>query len=162
MWMSGTSFAAPVAAGASADLLALHPSWTPDQVKGALMISARALPRAAGGSAGVGEVKLDGAALVTAPPNPNAALERFLVADPLGGSTPVFDAASWADAARADTSWDAASWAEASWSDASWAEASWADASWATASWAEASWSDASWADGDTSTHSWPDLAWLK
>src|SRR5262249_57933196 len=40
MWMSGTSFAAPVVAGAAADLLALNPSWTPDDVKGALMLTA--------------------------------------------------------------------------------------------------------------------------
>jgi hypothetical protein len=103
------------------------------------MASAKALPAAAPGSVGVGEVKLDAAALITNPSNPNAALEQFLAADPLGGSTPVFDAASWAEAARASASWDSASWAEASWSNASWAEASWSDASWATASWAEAS-----------------------
>jgi hypothetical protein len=48
MWMSGTSFAAPVVSGAAAQLLARHPNWTPDQVKGALMQTARALtqPRA--------------------------------------------------------------------------------------------------------------------
>ncbi|HEX9379237.1 MAG TPA: S8 family serine peptidase [Gaiellaceae bacterium] len=171
MWMSGTSFAAPVVAGAAADLLALHPNWTPNQVKGALMVSARDLPAARAGSAGVGEVKLDAAALVTAPPNANVALDKFLTPDPLGGSTPVFDAASWAEAARADTAWDAASWADASWAaaswnDASWAEASWSDASWATASWsdaswADASWADASWADGETGKHAWADLSWL-
>jgi subtilisin family serine protease len=43
MWMSGTSFAAPVVSGAAAQLLARHPDWTPDQVKGALMLTARAL-----------------------------------------------------------------------------------------------------------------------
>ena len=43
MWMSGTSFAAPVVSGAAAQLLARHPNWTPDQVKGALMQTARAL-----------------------------------------------------------------------------------------------------------------------
>jgi serine protease AprX len=166
MWMSGTSFSAPVVAGAAADLLALHPNWTPDQVKGALMVSARGLPAASAGSAGVGEVKLDAAALVTAPPNPNLALRAFVTADPLGDPTPVFDAASWAESARADTAWDSASWAEASWAeaswnDASWATASWADASWATASWAEASWAEASWADGETGKHSWADLVWL-
>jgi len=171
MWMSGTSFAAPVVAGAAADLLALHPNWTPNQVKGALMVSARDLPAARTGSAGVGEVKLDAAALVTAPPDANVALDKFLTPDPLGGSTPVFDAASWAEAARADTAWDAASWADASWAaaswnDASWAEASWSDASWATASWsdaswADASWADASWADGETGKHAWADLSWL-
>src|SRR6266508_2953148 len=166
MWMSGTSFAAPVVAGAAADLLALHPNWTPNQVKGALMVSAKALPAASPGSAGVGELKLDAAALVTAPPEANLALQKFLTTDPLGGATPVFDAASWAEAARADTAWDSASWAEASWAEASWnaaswAAASWSDASWATASWSAASWSDASWADGETGKHAWADLNWL-
>ena len=46
MWMSGTSFAAPVVAGAAAQLLARHPNWTPDEVKGALMQTARALTQA--------------------------------------------------------------------------------------------------------------------
>jgi hypothetical protein len=95
------------------------------------MASATPLPLAAPGSAGVGELKLDAAALVTAPPNPNARLNRFLVADPLGGPTPMFDAASWAEAAGTDAAWDSASWA------------------------------DASWADGETGKHTWPDLVWL-
>jgi subtilisin family serine protease len=46
MWMSGTSFAAPVVSGAAAQLLARHPDWTPDQVKGALMLTARGLRQA--------------------------------------------------------------------------------------------------------------------
>ena len=56
MWMSGTSFAAPVVAGAAAQILALHPDWTPDQVKGALMLSANYLPNVtlAGGRRGRG------------------------------------------------------------------------------------------------------------
>jgi len=32
--LSGTSFAAPVVAGAAAQSLSAHPTWTPDQVKG--------------------------------------------------------------------------------------------------------------------------------
>jgi serine protease AprX len=46
--LSGTSFAAPVVAGTAAQLLARHPSWGPDQVKGALMTTAR--PRAGSAS----------------------------------------------------------------------------------------------------------------
>jgi subtilisin family serine protease len=46
MWMSGTSFAAPVVSGAAAQLLARHPNWTPDEVKGALMVTARVLRQA--------------------------------------------------------------------------------------------------------------------
>jgi serine protease AprX len=34
--LSGTSMAAPIVAGIAADMLSLHPEWTPDQVKGAL------------------------------------------------------------------------------------------------------------------------------
>src|ERR671933_1130644 len=40
MWMSGTSLAAPIVSGEAALLLAQHPQWTPDDVKGALMESA--------------------------------------------------------------------------------------------------------------------------
>ena len=54
MELSGTSFAAPVVAGAAAQILARHPEWTPDQVKGALMLTARHTPNAAPGSLGVG------------------------------------------------------------------------------------------------------------
>ena len=43
MELSGTSFAAPVVSGVAADLLGMHPDWTPDQVKGAIMRSATPL-----------------------------------------------------------------------------------------------------------------------
>ena len=49
MWMSGTSFSAPMVAGAAAQLLARKPYLTPNQVKGALMASARYLPSAGSG-----------------------------------------------------------------------------------------------------------------
>ena len=39
--LSGTSFAAPIVAGTVAQMLARHPGWTPDQVKGVLMRTAR-------------------------------------------------------------------------------------------------------------------------
>src|SRR5919204_123398 len=165
MRMSGTSFATPVAAGAAADLLALHPSWTPDLVKGVLMASAKPIsPSASPRSSGAGELKVDAAALVAVPPNPNAALDKFLVADPNGGSTLVFDGASWVDAVTADPSWDTASWGDASWGEgaASWGDVSWVDpvASWGDASWGE---SDASWGEGDASSGatSWAALAWV-
>lgn len=160
MRMSGTSFATPIAAGAAADLLALHPSWTPDQVEGALMVSAKPTAASAG-SSGVGELKVDAAALVPAPPNPNAALDKFLVADSNGGTTPLFDSASWVDTVTANPLWDASTWNDASWGEASWGEASWGDASWGE--------SDASWGEGDDSNSdsssgatSWAALSWVQ
>jgi serine protease AprX len=149
MQLSGTSFAAPVVAGAAAQILARHPSWTPDQVKGALMLTARPTPSALPLSTGVGEVNILRAALVNSPPNPNAGLNQFVVPDPSGASVPVFDDASWSSAARSSASWSSLSWNSASWSSASWSSASWSSASWSSASWSSVSWSSMLAAAGD-------------
>jgi serine protease AprX len=120
--LSGTSFAAPVVAGVAAQLLARHPDWTPDQVKGALMMTAKPVPQAKPGSVGVGQVNAGKAGdLKGTPPSPNLALNRFLVSS--GGSIS-FDAASWSEVVAGNASWAAASWADASWADASWSAAS--------------------------------------
>jgi serine protease AprX len=161
MRLSGTSFSAPMVSAAAAYVLAAHPEWTPDQVKGALMISAEKAGQAVEGSLGVGSLDARAAQRVSRPPNPNRALNRFLITDPAGGSHPVFDAASWDSAAKSDASWDSASWADASWADASWDSASWSDASWSDASWADASWADASWADVSWADASWADASWV-
>ncbi|MEO8289754.1 MAG: S8 family serine peptidase [Gaiellaceae bacterium] len=156
MWMSGTSFSAPVVSGAAALILAKNPSWTPDQVKGALMLSAK--PTAAGRALGVGEVNAKAAYNVTNPPNPNAALNQFVGPDGTGGVA--FDSASWASTAQADASWSSASWSSASWASASWSSASWANASWAAASWSSASWNAASWAAASWAAASWNAASW--
>jgi serine protease AprX len=139
--LSGTSFAAPIVAGAAAQLLITHPDWTPDQIKGALMQRARHVPEASRGEAGVGEINAARSALLTRPPNPNAALNRFLKIDTKLG-TSEFDAAAWSAAAKGSVSWDSASWSDASWSDVSWTSVSWSDVSWSDASWSDVSWSD--------------------
>jgi serine protease AprX len=159
MQLSGTSFSAPVVAAAAAQVLAAHPGWTPDQVKGALMLTTQATPYATPGSLGVGIVNAAKAVTVSDPPNPNLALNQFVVAAG-DGSGPVFDAASWANVAMADASWANASWANASWANASWANASWASASWAGASWANASWASASWASASWANASWASASW--
>jgi serine protease AprX len=139
--LSGTSFAAPIVAGAAAQLVIKHPDWTPDQIKGALMQRARHVPEASRGEAGVGEINAARAAILTRPPNPNAALNRFLKIDTSLG-TAEFDAAAWNAAAKGSVSWDSASWSDASWSDVSWTSVSWSDVSWSDASWSDVSWSD--------------------
>jgi serine protease AprX len=161
MWMSGTSFAAPVVAGAAADLLAQNPSWTPDDVKGALMLTAGQTGTDTNSYAlGVGEVQAADAAAVAEPPNPNAALEPYVVSDPNGN--PIFDAASWSSDAQANASWSSASWSSASWSSASWSSASWSSASWSSASWSSASWSSGQTPGGVLPDASWSSLSWLK
>jgi serine protease AprX len=158
MWMSGTSFAAPVVAGAAAQLLALHPTWTPDEVKGALMLTAR--PVGSGYALGVGEIRAEAAAAVVSPPNPNLGLSTYVVSDPDSG-TRMFDSASWTSAAKASASWNSASWTSASWTSASWNSASWTSASWTSASWTSASWTSGQTTDGTYPTASWTSAAWV-
>jgi serine protease AprX len=140
MRLSGTSFAAPVVAGAAAQLLIAHPTWTPDQIKGALMQRARYIREAPAGSAGVGEINAFRSSLLSAPPNPNASLNKFLNVNTSG--TTEFNGTAWYAAAKSSASWDSASWSDASWSDVSWSDASWSDVSWSDASWSDVSWSD--------------------
>jgi serine protease AprX len=156
--LSGTSFAAPVVAGAAAQILAKHPNWTPDQVKGALMVSAAPMPSAPAGSMGVGELRIGRAWRVDFPPNPNKGLAGFVkpVAD---DTVPAFDAVSWLDVAKASVSWDSVSWADVSWADAAWNVVSWADVSWTDVSWADVSWADVSWADVSWTDSSYEDAA---
>ena len=155
--LSGTSLSAPIVAGIAADLLALRPTLTPDQVKGALMHEARSLRRVRTLAAGVGEAYAPAAATLAFPPNPNRALNGFLIKDPAGDGM-IFDDVSWLDAAKASPTWDAVSWLDG-WADVSWSDVSWSDVSWSDVSWADVSWSDVSWSDVSWTDVSWADLA---
>jgi serine protease AprX len=152
--LSGTSFAAPAVAGAAAQILARHPGFTPDQVKGALMLTARPAPLATGHSLGVGELNALGAAFVRYPANPNAALDKFVGPDRTGGNVPVFDSVGWAAAAKSDVSWDSVAWGDVSWQDVAWDDVSWEEVAWGDVAWGDVAWGDVAWGDvawGDTS-----------
>jgi serine protease AprX len=158
MQLSGTSFAAPVVAGAAGALRAQNPTWTPDQVKGALMVSAMKEP-ILNRAVGVGGVNVQAArALTSAPPNPNASLDRYLTTA-ADGST-VFNAAAWRTAALNNATWDTAAWSDVAWSDAAWASVAWSDAAWADVAWASAAWGTAAWSDVAWSDVAWSDAAW--
>ena len=158
MELSGTSFSAPMVSGAAAMLLAQHPNWTPDQVKGALMVSANPTPAAAPGSLGVGELNVFRARMVSNPPNPNAGLDQFLTTGSDG--TVTFNSSAWQTAALSNPAWDTAAWSDAAWASAAWSDAAWASAAWSDAAWASAAWGDAAWSDAAWSDAAWSDAAW--
>ena len=143
--LSGTSFSAPIVAGTAASMLARHPEWTPDQVKGVLMRTARAVRNGAPKAAGLGEITATRAVMSSLTPNPNKGLERFVTVT--SGHGPVFDAMSWPDAAKATMSWNSMSWTDQSWSDQSWSDQAWQAMSWTDMSWNSMSWTDMSWTD---------------
>ena len=132
MWMSGTSFAAPIVAGVAAQLIARHPDWGPDQVKGALMLTSTSLYNVDWQAGGVGEVAGGSAALLDfTPPNPNENLDTFITQDPSTGAK-TFDQAAWASAVTNEAAWASAAWASAAWASAAWASAAWASAAWSS------------------------------
>lgn len=109
--VSGTSLAAPMVAGVAADILAAHPDWTPDMVKGAIVNTA--LPLQGGGS----EIRApaafwaSGDQLVS---DQNLTPNKLI--DPNSQSID-YQAASWSAASwSAATGSLAASWSAASWS----------------------------------------------
>ena len=133
MWMSGTSFAAPIVAGIAAQVIAHHPDWSPDQVKGALMLTSNYLPNVNWQAAGVGEPDGFVAATVNGtPPNPNENLDVFVSPDPVTGRL-TFDQAAWGSAVSANAAWSSAAWSSAAWGSAAWASAAWGSAAWSSA-----------------------------
>jgi serine protease AprX len=129
----GTSMAAPMISGLVADLLQIHPSWTPDQVKGALTTS---------WASDNTSIQIPDAMRVYRMWNPSLADQGFTP------NTLITDANGDIDPTRA--SWSRASWSTASGSlSAGFARASWScncsltsagtvdpsRASWSTSSW---------------------------
>jgi serine protease AprX len=158
MQLSGTSFAAPAVAGAAALILTQHPSWTPDQVKGALMVSARGTPAATPGSLGVGELNVPLARMVDNPPNPNAGLDQYVSTDASGA--PIFDSSAWQTAAQANAAWGSAAWSDAAWGSAAWGSAAWGSAAWGSAAWGSAAWGSAAWGSAAWGSAAWGSAAW--
>jgi serine protease AprX len=134
---SGTSLAAPIVAGVAADLLAAHPDWTPDMVKGAIVNTA--FPLQGGGS----ELRANAADWADGDQlNSDQGLTPNQLIDPHTGGID-YNAASWSAASWSQaTDPLAASWSAASWScvdcspsdsgDVSPTAASWSDVGWAT------------------------------
>src|SRR5262249_24424643 len=150
--------------GAAAAVLGLHPDWTADQVKGALMLSATKLPSATNWSGGVGELNFKTAVAVTNTPNPNLPLNAYLVNDSQGSPTRVFNGDQWiADVTQAlspTTSSSNASWGSASWGSAAWGSAAWGSAAWGSAAWGSASWGSAAWGSSAWSAAAWGSASW--
>ena len=136
MWMSGTSFAAPMVAGAAAQILAKNPGFSPDQVKGALMKTARYIAASDPG-AGVGEIDIPAAASVSSPPNPNANLYSFV-------SNGAFDPEAWANYVRSNANWTQSNWTSSNWVGSNWVSSNWVSSNWVSSNWVASNWTVAS------------------
>ena len=156
--VSGTSMAAGVVSGAVADVLQVHPNWSPAQVKTTLMRKARPVFGVVSSTGTISDpTTLMGREIY---------LENMLEgASPEAGANAGLTPNALIDRTTGGIDYTRASWSRASWSDAvdplraSWSRASWSRASWSRASWSatpescsdfeRASWSRASWSSED-------------
>ncbi len=158
MWMSGTSLAAPMVSGAAAAVLAVHPDWTPGQVKGALMESATALPAITDWAGGVGEVAAARAISLQSAPDADSNLERFVVTDSSG--SPSFDGNAWEQAVATATDWSATDWSATDWSATDWSATDWSATDWSATDWSATDWSATDWSATDWSATDWSTTDW--
>jgi serine protease AprX len=147
MWMSGTSFSAPIVSGAAAQLLARYPGWTPDQVKGALMVSTTYVP-SQGLSMGVGEINAYSASSVTSPPNPNQNLYAFV-------SNGTFDSQAWATHVSTNSNWTASNWTSSNWTSANWTSSNWTSSNWTASNWTSSNWTSSNWTVSNWTVSLW-------
>jgi serine protease AprX len=160
---SGTSQAAAVVSGAAALVLQANPALTPDEVKNALVSTARPLAGASAVDAGAGQLDVraavaeaTGRAVPVAQAWPVASGLGSLdgarggshLVDPAGdvlaGEVDVLGAAwdpsAWSVASSRGLSWDGGRWLRARWGAVSWDRARWGAVSWDRARWSGAVW----------------------
>jgi serine protease AprX len=182
---SGTSMATAVAAGAAADVAAIRPDLTPDDVV-ALFTGTAYTAAGLGDATAAGAGGLDLAAALSAAPGVTAGLtepvavwQQLLTAlqqDDMAGATAAWNALdpasrSWAARVWGALSPDARAWAARAWAGRSWAASptwlarawaarAWAGRSWAARSWAARSWAARSWAGRSWAARSWAGRSW--
>jgi subtilisin family serine protease len=145
MQLSGTSFSAPVVAGAAAQLLAQRPGLSPDDVKGLLMLGADNTTAATQRSLGAGALDVGKSNTLAVGANPNAGLLPFVSHDWNANDTAFFDGARWESTVAANASWDAVAWDTKYWGSASWDAKYWGTVSWNDKFWGTASFADNAW-----------------
>ena len=121
----GTSMSAPVVSGIVAALLEKHPSWSPDQVKGALVNNLRELP-------GGGD-EVDALAAY------NASKGELVSNEGLEPSKLI-------DTATGEVDWSRSTWSRSTWSRSTWSRSTWSRSTWSRSTWSRSTWS-AHWGD---------------
>jgi serine protease AprX len=182
---SGTSQAAAVVSGAAALLLQAYPQLTPDQVKAALVSTARDMKNSDPVDEGAGQLdvhaaieavkkafdaKDPSATLLAAQQDHPLAAGTGSLEEARGGAVLIDPATGDVLAGEVDVQgvpWDGRTWAQqsaagTSWSDGIWCRARWSGNGWTDHGWARARWSGTSWSRARWSDLSWDGARWSR
>ncbi len=177
---SGTSQSAAFVSGAVAQLLQMHQSWTPDQIKAVLTATAVRLPGADAQAQGAGLLNINAAVHATpaltqqafVPATGAGSLEAARGSNHLTDTTGAvltgeqdifgapFNAAGMASCAAGAVCWTGGNWNSRTWAGAAWAGSSWAAGAWDSRSWAGADWASRTWASRTWASRSWAGDSW--
>jgi serine protease AprX len=182
---SGTSQATAVVSGAAALLIGAYPSLTPNQVKNALVATAKVSPAGTPKKMGAGIVNVAAAADLVAAGKASTAgssagfgkgtgtLEgaRGTVhaedrGVPLTGERDIFgrawSPATFAAQTAAGTAWNAGAWNGGTWTGTTWsATGDWTATAWTGTSWSGTGWSGRSWVARSWVANSWDGRSWV-
>jgi serine protease AprX len=156
--INGTSFAAPQAAGAAAIIFQWHPTWSPDNVKWALIAKQGPKPRSSrwgslslsssynyAGTPGRANDKVP--ALVCAPGKP--CLNDGTIAS-------LWDSSGWTADSWVSNGWTSSTWNSNGWTTAAdWSSNGWTSNGWTSNGWTSNGWTSVSWTSTDGSFDLW-------
>jgi serine protease AprX len=162
---SGTSFSTAIVSGAAALLLADHPGWSPDQVKGALLGSASPGPignpfvdghgQLNVAAANAGHATLDQSAVSGgAPINPKPGWKGT----PMGTTVQLHD--TWKGSSWSKANWDGSSWSGSQWNGSQWNGSQWNGSQWNGSQWNGSQWNGSSWSGSQWNGSSWSGSSW--
>lgn len=164
--LTGTSMAAPVAAGTAALLLQQRPWLTPDQVKALLTGTTQPFGQTSGATlpdpTADGSGLLDAAAALASPPR--GAANRGLRPADAAAST-LYPAVygqplAWRDPTYAGVNWPSLTWSNLAWDNLAWDNLAWDNLAWDNLAWDNLAWDNLAWDNLAWDNLAWDNLAW--
>ena len=166
---SGTSEATAVVSGTAALLLSRHPSWTPDQVKAALVRTASPLVHGDRSAQGAGRIAA-AAALTADVAGVTAQRSTATGSGPLDGSrgasprltttcggvptTITGELTAWC------APWSSSNWTSSNWTSSNWTSSNWTSSNWTSSNWTGTTWSSSNWTSSNWTSSNWTSSNW--
>jgi len=168
---SGTSMATAVVSGAAAQLLSLHPTWTPNHLKTALRRTATPVGGQPDTVVGRGLVDVDAASAWTGTA-PGRSSERSAGSGSLDGARgwvrvlghatgaqvsgeQTVDGRAFDGAAYRSTGWTRATWSQSPFASTNWQSTNWQSTNWQSTNWQSTNWQSTNWQSTNWQSTNW-------